>query len=29
MRFEVGKHYEHTTGKKMHILGEVNKDLLK
>ena len=27
MRFEVGKHYEHTTGKKMHILGEVNSDM--
>ena len=27
MRFEVGKHYEHSTGKKMHILGEVNSDM--
>lgn len=27
MRFEVGKYYEHSTGKKMHILGEVNSDI--
>lgn len=27
MRFEVGKHYKHSTGKKMHILGEVNSDM--
>ena len=27
MRFEVGKHYEHSTGKKMHILAEVNSDM--
>ena len=27
MRFEVGKHYEHSTGKKMHILVEVNFDM--
>lgn len=27
MRFEVGKHYEHSRGKKMHILGEVNSDM--
>lgn len=29
MRFEVGKHYEHSTGKKMHILGEVNSYVVK
>ena len=27
MRFEVGKHYKHSTGKKMHILVEVNSDM--
>ena len=27
MIFEVGKHYEHSTGKKMHILGEVKSDM--
>lgn len=27
MIFEVGKHYEHSTGKKMHILGKVNSDM--
>ena len=27
MKFEVGKHYEHSTGKKIHILGEVNSDM--
>ena len=29
MRFEVGKHYEHSTGNKMHILGEVNSYVVK
>lgn len=27
MVFEVGKHYKHNSGKKIHILAEVNSDM--